>query len=163
MGTGWRGARCDHKRGRCAMPQSWLRLVPGASPWQRRHTTARSSSIERNCCNPLQLPFGGDSRWNRDAVCLLHEGLVAAGRTRGGDQAWIPGAAGHKMRLIDLDGMRKLLRREVDRAGGQVAWAKRHGLHPSTINKVVNEQRMPGRRMLTALQLQKVTAYRRHG
>ena len=67
------------------------------------------------------------------------------------------------MRLIDLDGMRKLLRREVDRAGGQVAWAKRHGLHPSTINKVVNEQRMPGRRMLAALQLQKVTAYRRHG
>jgi hypothetical protein len=74
-----------------------------------------------------------------------------------------PIAAGHKMRLIDLDGMRKLLRREVDRAGGQVAWAKRHGLHPSTINKVVNEQRMPGRRMLVALQLQKVTAYRRHG
>ena len=72
-------------------------------------------------------------------------------------------AAGHNMRLIDLEGMRKLLRREVDRAGGQVAWAKRHGLHPSTINKVVNEQRMPGRRMLVALQLQKVTAYRRHG
>ena len=57
--------------------------------------------------------------------------------------------------------MRKLLRREVERAGGQVAWAKQHGLHPSTINKVLNEQRLPGRRMLTALKLEKVVAYRR--
>ena len=65
------------------------------------------------------------------------------------------------MRLIDLHATRKLLRRQVDRAGGQVAWAKRHGLHPSTINKVLNEQRLPGRRMLAALHLQKVIAYRR--
>ena len=65
------------------------------------------------------------------------------------------------MRLIDLPTLRKLLRREVERAGGQVAWAKRHGLHPSTINKVLNEQRLPGRRLLAALNLQKVVAYQR--
>jgi len=65
------------------------------------------------------------------------------------------------MRLIDLRAMRKLLRREVERAGGQVAWAKQHGLHPSTINKVLNEQRLPGQRMLAALNLRKVIAYQR--
>jgi hypothetical protein len=67
------------------------------------------------------------------------------------------------IRPIDLEDLRKHLRREVDRAGGQVAWAKRHGLHPSTINKVLNEQRMPGRRLLGALNLRKVVAYRRVG
>jgi hypothetical protein len=67
------------------------------------------------------------------------------------------------MRLIDLHAMRRLLRREVERAGGQVAWAKRHGLHPSTINKVLNEQRLPGRRMLAGLHLRKVVAYQRSG
>lgn len=67
------------------------------------------------------------------------------------------------MRLIDLPAMRRALRREVERAGGQVAWAKRHGLHPSTINKVLNEQRLPGRRMLSALNLRKVIAYQRTG
>jgi DNA-binding transcriptional regulator YdaS (Cro superfamily) len=65
------------------------------------------------------------------------------------------------MRLIDLQSMRKLLGREVARAGGQVAWAKRHGLHPSTINKVLNDQRLPGPRMLAALNLRKVIAYHR--
>jgi hypothetical protein len=65
------------------------------------------------------------------------------------------------MRLIDSQAMRKLLGREVRRAGGQVAWARRHGLHPSTINKVLNEQRLPGRKMLAALNLHKVIAYER--
>ena len=65
------------------------------------------------------------------------------------------------MRLIDFQAMRKLLHRQVERAGGQVAWAKQHGLHPSTINKVLNEQRLPGRRMLAALRLRKVVAYQR--
>jgi DNA-binding transcriptional regulator YdaS (Cro superfamily) len=65
------------------------------------------------------------------------------------------------MRLLDLQAMRRLLGREVDRAGGQVAWARRHGLHPSTINKVLNEQRLPGRKMLAALNLRKVIAYQR--
>jgi hypothetical protein len=65
------------------------------------------------------------------------------------------------MRLLDLQAMRRLLGREVDHAGGQVAWARRHGLHPSTINKVLNEQRLPGRKMLAALNLRKVIAYQR--
>jgi len=65
------------------------------------------------------------------------------------------------MALLDLSSMRKMLRRDVERVGGQVAWAKRHGLHPSTINKVLNEQRLPGRRMLGALRLRKVIAYQR--
>jgi hypothetical protein len=65
------------------------------------------------------------------------------------------------MRPISLEQMRRLLQREVERAGGQVAWAKLNGLHPSTINKVLNEQRLPGRRMLAALRLAKVIAYQR--
>ena len=67
------------------------------------------------------------------------------------------------MRLVDLPTMRKLLRREVQRVGGQVAWAKQHRLHPSTINKVLNKQRRPGGRMLAALHLRKVVAYQRLG
>jgi hypothetical protein len=70
---------------------------------------------------------------------------------------------GKFMRPIDVEQMRKILRREVERAGGQVAWAKKHGLHPSTINKVLNEQRLPGRRMLGALKLRKIIAYQRTG
>jgi len=65
------------------------------------------------------------------------------------------------MGLVDLPMMRKLLRREVERCGGQVAWARRHGLHPSTINKVLNAQRRPGARLLAALRLRKVIAYQR--
>ena len=64
------------------------------------------------------------------------------------------------MRLLDLQGMRELLGRELDRAGGQTAWARRHGLHPSSINKVLHEQRLPGPKMLAALNLRKVIAYR---
>jgi hypothetical protein len=65
------------------------------------------------------------------------------------------------MGLFDLPTMRKLLRREVERYGGQVAWARRHGLHPSTINKVLNARRRPGARLLAALRLRKVIAYQR--
>jgi hypothetical protein len=73
------------------------------------------------------------------------------------------GRHGYFMRLIGLENLRQYLRREVDRAGGQVAWAKHAGLHPSTVNKVLNEQRMPGRRLLAALNLRKVVAYQRVG
>ena len=68
--------------------------------------------------------------------------------------------SGSRMLLLDLQGMRELLGREVDRAGGQTAWARRYGLHPSSINKVLHEQRLPGPKMLAALNLRKVIAYR---
>lgn len=44
-------------------------------------------------------------------------------------------------------------------AGGQAAWAERHGLSPSYVSDVLNARRDPGDSILRALGLRRVVKY----
>jgi hypothetical protein len=70
-------------------------------------------------------------------------------------------AVGRAGRLIDVDAVRDLLRREVEREGGQSAWARRSGVDRPHLSRVLNGQAMPGPTLIEALGLEKVVAYRR--
>lgn len=60
-------------------------------------------------------------------------------------------------------GLYMLLKAACDEAGGQAAWATRHGISPTTVNDTVNDtlnaRRPVGPSILAALGLQKVTRY----
>ena len=60
------------------------------------------------------------------------------------------------MRILELDDVIALLRDEVERAGGQVAWSKRTGTDRSMINRVLNGYRLPTAGMIAALNLRVV-------
>lgn len=47
----------------------------------------------------------------------------------------------------------------IDAAGGQKAWAERHGIAPQHLNDVLNARREISDRVLRALGLQRVTRY----
>ncbi len=68
---------------------------------------------------------------------------------------------GRRARLLDIDGVRKLLRSEVERAGGQSVWARRTGVDRPHLSRVLNEHAFPGPTLIEALGLEKVIAYRR--
>lgn len=61
-----------------------------------------------------------------------------------------------QMRILDLDDVVRLLRSEVSRAGGQAAWAKATGVNRVLVNRVLNGQRAPTKKMIGALELRTV-------
>jgi hypothetical protein len=61
-----------------------------------------------------------------------------------------------QMRMLDLDDVVCLLRSEVSRAGGQAAWAKATGVNRVLVNRVLNGQRPPTKKMINALGLRTV-------
>jgi DNA-binding phage protein len=60
------------------------------------------------------------------------------------------------MRFLELKDVIHLLRSEVERAGGQSAWAKKNGMNRSVINKVLNGRDPPTKRITRALKLRMV-------
>ena len=60
------------------------------------------------------------------------------------------------MRFLDLKDVVRLLRSEVERAGGQTAWAKRTGIQRAIINKVLNKLQPPSKPIISALKLRMV-------
>jgi DNA-binding phage protein len=60
------------------------------------------------------------------------------------------------MRYLDLKDVIRLLRSEVERAGGQAAWAKKTGIQRTTINKALNDQRSLTKKIIMALKLRMV-------
>jgi DNA-binding phage protein len=60
------------------------------------------------------------------------------------------------MRLLDLKDVIRLLRSEVERAGGQSAWAIKTGNDRTTINRVLNDQQPPTKKIIRALKLRMV-------
>jgi DNA-binding phage protein len=60
------------------------------------------------------------------------------------------------MRYLDLKDVIRLLRSEVERAGGQAAWAKKTGIQRTTINKALNDQRSLTKKIIMALKLHMV-------
>ncbi len=57
------------------------------------------------------------------------------------------------MKLFDKEGVVRLLRTEVKRAGAQSLWAKQKGVSRTLVNKVLNGRATPSKRMIKALKL----------
>ena len=58
------------------------------------------------------------------------------------------------------DGVRRLLQREINRAGGQAAFARERGITEDVVH-VCLRGRPPGPTLLDALELEKTTEYHR--
>jgi DNA-binding phage protein len=52
----------------------------------------------------------------------------------------------------------RLLRSEVEKAGGQSAWARREGIDRTLLNRVLNDQKPPSKEIIRALKLCNVYA-----
>ena len=57
------------------------------------------------------------------------------------------------MRFLELKDVICLLRSEVERAGGQAAWAKKTGTNRTVINRVLNDRQPPTKKIISALKL----------
>jgi DNA-binding phage protein len=62
------------------------------------------------------------------------------------------------MKPLRVQDVLKLLRREIDRAGGQSEWARQTGVYRTHLNKVLNGWRPPGPSICRALGLKSINA-----
>jgi hypothetical protein len=62
------------------------------------------------------------------------------------------------MRLLDDKDVVRLLRSEVERAGGQSAWARRERIDRTLLNRVLCGQKPPTKEIIRALRLCNVYA-----
>ena len=60
------------------------------------------------------------------------------------------------MRVIELKDVILLLRSEVRRAGGQVAWSKKTGINRAMLNKILNGHQPPTKSIIRVLKLRMV-------
>jgi DNA-binding phage protein len=58
--------------------------------------------------------------------------------------------------LFDESDVLRLLREDVDRAGGQSAWARRSGINRVNLNKMLNGKRPLSSSIVKALNLKRV-------
>ena len=65
-------------------------------------------------------------------------------------------------RVLSQQDVIYLLRKEVDRAGGQVVWSKKMGINRSHLNRVLKGQRPLTESILAALDLDIVYSKRRN-
>ena len=61
-----------------------------------------------------------------------------------------------QMQVLEPKDVIRLLRSEVDRAGGQAAWAKEACVHRMIVNRVLKGQKSPSRKIIKALKLRTV-------
>jgi DNA-binding phage protein len=57
------------------------------------------------------------------------------------------------MRILQQKHIVQLLRSEVEKAGGQRAWAKKHGIHRTRVNKILHKALPPSGSIIRALGL----------
>lgn len=62
--------------------------------------------------------------------------------------------------FLSIPDVMRLLVAECDLEGGIRPWCDNRGLHPSIVDKFLAGQRGPAPQLLSALNLEKVTAYR---
>ena len=65
------------------------------------------------------------------------------------------------MRALVQKDVVRLLRSEVNRAGGQTKWAKQNGIVPSAISMVLAGDRPPNKKIISALKLRRVIVFER--
>jgi DNA-binding phage protein len=58
-----------------------------------------------------------------------------------------------RMHILDSEDVVRLLRLEVERVGGQAAWASKVGLNRIIVNKVLNRKTSPTKKIIKALKL----------
>jgi DNA-binding phage protein len=63
---------------------------------------------------------------------------------------------GRIMKVLEAEDIVKLLRSEVAKAGGQLAWAKKVGVSRPVLNRVLNGRGSPTKKMIKALGLRVV-------
>ena len=59
----------------------------------------------------------------------------------------------HTSKMLTADDVREMLRRECEKAGGQSAWAKSHGVSPQFVCDVLSGYRAPGEAIAKGLGL----------
>jgi len=62
---------------------------------------------------------------------------------------------------VNADDVRTLLRKEVDREGGQRAWARKHRVSAMYVSYVLSGEREPGDSILKPLGLERIVSYRK--
>lgn len=62
---------------------------------------------------------------------------------------------------MTLDDVLNLLLAECEKAEGRKRWAEAHKLSPAYVSDVLNRRREPGKKILTALGVEKVVSYRK--
>jgi hypothetical protein len=65
------------------------------------------------------------------------------------------------MRALDQNGVVRLLRAEVKRAGGQVKWARKNRVARSMVSMVLSGDRPASRNIIRALKLRRVIVFER--
>jgi DNA-binding phage protein len=60
--------------------------------------------------------------------------------------------------MLDNKDLVRLLRSEVEKAGGQSAWARQEGIDRTLLNRVLNDQKPPSKEIIRALKLCNVYA-----
>ena len=58
--------------------------------------------------------------------------------------------------VFDVDGVIRLLKEEVQKAGGQTQWARNVGVHREDVNKALHGRCFPTLAIIKALELEKV-------
>lgn len=75
----------------------------------------------------------------------------------------------HPNDIFSIGALRNLLKASCKNAGGMRAWGRLHGITAAYISRVIRGEKMPGRKLLDALNLEASTVYvfknriRRHG
>jgi DNA-binding phage protein len=57
------------------------------------------------------------------------------------------------MRILEREDVVQLLRIEVEKAGGQTAWAKKHKIDRTVISRILNGARGPTKKIIRTLGL----------
>ena len=60
------------------------------------------------------------------------------------------------MKVLEPQDVIALLRRQVERAGGQAAWASKTGVSRIIVNKILNGHGLPTKKIIKALRLRAV-------
>ncbi len=61
-----------------------------------------------------------------------------------------------RMNILDVEDVVRLLHSEVERAGGQAAWASKTGVSRIVVNRVLNGKTLPTKGIIKALKLRTV-------
>jgi DNA-binding phage protein len=63
--------------------------------------------------------------------------------------------------LLRIEGIVRIIRDEVERAGSQAQWARKNGVHGSSLSATITGKAPPTKDILRALSLRKIFAYER--
>ena len=96
-------------------------------------------------CRSIRLPVSGIS----PQLCAI------------GGSRWLEPRLLENMRMLDDKDVVCLLRSEVERAGGQSAWARREWIDRTLVNRVLCGQKPPTKEIVRALKL--CNLYALHG